>query len=816
MEEIEKIIAENDIINIYTKIPKCELKTVLFYLKNNLIVLKNEELTEEEKKDNLIRYDNVKACLEEDYSYLKYILNYKNRVNISSAVTRRKEKRIVSNICRGCNFKNCILYLVHTLLEEMERINEKRKDKISGVEIVETILQEPKMQETISLEKSELEKFDVYTLLFAQVILDGDLVQLDNYDDEKKVATIKYVDLSKIEDYKYFSNKLRDYYDNMTYNTFKIKVKDFNEKKKKVDDYEYFYKVAGYLEYLRKVEKKDVLQGIEKHLKEMDTKIIANRSKYFTQDSLSQIEELPCNEKVKKQITELLNYVFNYYVDKTIPYIPINIIFYTEDKEIVKKVEGIIGEFMWFYNYFSNDMRYYEKSMNEIILDKFAINGLYVKQNEKKEIINKTGMMLIENFESLAYIEAVEKNRILNLLTEQIEKNNKRVCTVIYGKKETIKKILNEYPKLNTTLFNIELDIDELNVETIYQLLIETIEKNEKLDIKVKEKIYNYIKQSYENSEIKNMEYVKNLYNRIILNENRKMYNGECIKIGLDDIPTVYNTKDLEQILAELNNLVGLEKIKKEINNLVSLLKFNKNANLDISKLNLHMVFMGNPGTGKTTVARLISDIFYNLGYIRKNKLIEVSAKDLIAPYIGQTAGKTYNVMKSALGGVLFIDEAYALVSEHTFSEDCLSTIVKVMEDEKDNLVVIFAGYQEEMKNFIKANVGLSSRIGYNILFEDYTTEELIQIFDRLLEENKFKITQKAKEKIINIVESSKKIEGFGNARYIHNLYQNILIAHAKNVENVTNKKELMTIVEEDLNPSELIAKRDEKRTIGF
>ena len=294
---------------------------------------------------------------------------------------------------------------------------------------------------------------------------------------------------------------------------------------------------------------------------------------------------------------------------------------------------------------------------------------------------------------------------------------------------------------------------------------------------------------------------------------------AETQKLDIEDIPNAYNTRDLPEILADLNSLVGLDKIKEQINNLISLLKFNKNANIDISKFNLHMVFTGNPGTGKTTVARLLSDILFNLGYVRKNKLVEVSAKDLIGEYIGQTSGKTYNVLKSAFGGVLFIDEAYSIIStdsKATFASDCISTILKVMEDQRDNIIVIFAGYKNEMENFIKFNPGLQSRIGYKIEFDDYSNEELMQIFKNLLETNKFTITKEAEEKVKSIIEKSSRIENFGNGRYINKMYQDILILHANNMGDEKEKEKLMIITEQDIDEDKLIAKEKSSRKIGF
>ena len=189
------------------------------------------------------------------------------------------------------------------------------------------------------------------------------------------------------------------------------------------------------------------------------------------------------------------------------------------------------------------------------------------------------------------------------------------------------------------------------------------------------------------------------------------------------------------------------------LKDLLSLLEFKEKTGdkLKIANTNLHMIFLGNPGTGKTTVARMISGILYNLHYIETNKLIEVSAKDLVAEYVGQTAPKTMSVIEKALDGVLFIDEAYTLATKpgetNSFNDECVATLIQAMENYRDRLVVIFAGYTKEMQDFLNSNSGLVSRIGYTVEFKDYTTDELIQIFKGFVRKAGFKIENAAVEK---------------------------------------------------------------------
>jgi len=190
-------------------------------------------------------------------------------------------------------------------------------------------------------------------------------------------------------------------------------------------------------------------------------------------------------------------------------------------------------------------------------------------------------------------------------------------------------------------------------------------------------------------------------------------------------------------VLDELNNLIGLESVKKEVKALVDLIKVRKmreERGLPVVPMSFHLVFTGNPGTGKTTVARLISKIYYYLGLIKTDKVVEVDRAGLIAGYVGQTAAKVQEVINQALGGVLFIDEAYSLINENSSDDyglEAVSTLLKGMEDHRDKLIVIAAGYEEKMARFINSNPGLKSRFSKQIHFDDYTPLQMLQILKK-------------------------------------------------------------------------------------
>ena len=227
-----------------------------------------------------------------------------------------------------------------------------------------------------------------------------------------------------------------------------------------------------------------------------------------------------------------------------------------------------------------------------------------------------------------------------------------------------------------------------------------------------------------------------------------------------------------------------------------------KSDDLKLKSVNLHMVFLGNPGTGKTTVARIIVDILYNLGYIKQNKLIEVSVKDLVAEYVGQTAPKTMSVVERALGGVLFIDEAYALASkgnQSSYNDEAIATLIKAMEDYRDNLVVIFAGYTKEMQDFLDSNSGIVSRIGYTLEFDDYTEDELVKIFKGMMTKAGFIVKDEAITRLREIIREYKDTKNFGNARFVRNVYEKSIVKHASNVKDKKRRDVLRTITKDDI-----------------
>lgn len=817
-EQIKEMIGKSDILKRYLKYDKADLQIIRNYANFHLVEIYKQTKEEEEKKQ--ISYRMIKSCFEQNYNYLTFMLNMKNGINTNkSSVRGINEIGKEFTVCQTCKCKKCIKSGAINLIQEIDRINKETKTDIKAIDVVDFLL-ERKPPEFIQEPKEQFfNNIEPIYLMYIQLILEADFINLIKYDKETGLAEFEYLDVtSKSEPY--YVNILHEFYESgKGSKRLQINVNKKEEiLEEKKDFQQYIFELSAYYKYLIEEEKIDIITGLRKILvPDKEFNGMKLRSYYYNYNAMQRVKELPYSQKNKDKIIDIFNYILNYRYKLGTPYIPINIVIYSTDKPSVETLQELIGDYMWYYGYLPEDMKYYSEFMNNIILDKYAINRLYkIQKNDKIE--SKRGVLLINNFENILYTDSMNQNLILNILTDEMERNNYNVCTIIYGSKDGLTQILSKYPKLGKFLINLELETDELNIEKVNEILIKKLQITEQITEEAKTKLFNYIKSTYYQSENKNMEYVNKLYNLIILKQNRRVDFKEKSKILPEDIPDAYNVRNLPDILKELNEMVGLKDIKAQINDLVYLLKFNQKANIDISKFNLHMIFTGNPGTGKTTVARLISDILYNLGYISQNKLVEVSSKDLIAEYVGQTAGKTYNVIKSALGGVLFIDEAYAITGEgNKFGDECISTILKLMEDYRDKLIIIFAGYKDEMQKFASSNVGLNSRIGYTINFPDYSIEELVEIFKQLLNKNGLKITDEALDETKLIVEEAKNTENFGNARYINNIFQKVLISHAKNTD-ATDKDDdqIYMITKNDIEHDKLVSNNYNKRKIGF
>lgn len=292
--------------------------------------------------------------------------------------------------------------------------------------------------------------------------------------------------------------------------------------------------------------------------------------------------------------------------------------------------------------------------------------------------------------------------------------------------------------------------------------------------------------------------------NSLIKYYGHKQLVGICISDEKNE-----DNYTLEELMIQLNQLVGLDSVKSQINDLIAFQKvqlLRKVKGLHSPKRTMHLAFIGNPGTGKTTVARIVGRIYHKLGLLSKGHFMEVSRTDLIAGYQGQTALKVKNVIEKAKGGVLFIDEAYSITeNDHSdsYGRECLTELTKALEDYREDLIVIVAGYIEPMKQFFESNPGLKSRFNTFIEFNDYNANELLDILKTMSQAEDYIVTERALEVLSRLfvhIEEKKKSE-FANGRFVRNIFESMVMNHARRIINIVSPTilELQELTENDI-----------------
>lgn len=269
----------------------------------------------------------------------------------------------------------------------------------------------------------------------------------------------------------------------------------------------------------------------------------------------------------------------------------------------------------------------------------------------------------------------------------------------------------------------------------------------------------------------------------------------------------VESAESLEDLQKQLDSMIGLDGVKQQVHSIINELKIDalrKSKGLKVSNTSKHLVFKGNPGTGKTTIARLLSKIYKQLGILEKGQLVEVDRSEIVAGYVGQTALKTKEKIDEAMGGILFIDEAYTLAKgENDFGQEAIDTLLKAMEDLRDEFIVIVAGYDEPMESFLQSNPGLKSRFNEYIHFDDYSEEELFLIFGLLCEQNDFRMDLVAQDTLKSYLNDlcTHKPDNFANGREMRNLFDKSKKAHSNRLAslNELSDEDLITFKKDDL-----------------
>ena len=536
------------------------------------------------------------------------------------------------------------------------------------------------------------------------------------------------------------------------------------------------------------------LEGIEENIpsieispkEDIEMELSKEDKDKLMEASYKRIDELYIKEESKELLKKIIEYIRKYNEKLEKQFISFNMCVYSENEETKKDILDILNQNLNYFKYINNGnagiVSFYDIDKPEKIDEIYSSNHNVIAFDKTKAIDLKS---------------QEDKEKILNKFDEKIKENEQNVLTVLIAKnKEELYGIFSISDELKNEFSEFEIIEEKPDVQEVYNEVLEKIKGSSNISEQMQIDLLDYISNTYETSDLSYIEYRDRLLKTIIFNK---------------DIPKYEKDKTIDEVFKELDSLVGLQKVKQALRDLVSLkeLKNRASSDLKIKDVNLHMVFLGNPGTGKTTVARMVAEILYNLKYIKQNKLIEVSSKDLVAEYVGQTAPKTMAVVQKALGGVLFIDEAYSLASGglqgNGYNEEAIATLIQAMENNRDNLVVIFAGYTKEMQNFLNTNSGIVSRIGYTLEFEDYTTEELIKIFEQMTSKAGFIVEKAAIDKLKTIIDEYKDTKNFGNARFVRNVYEKTIIKHASNIKDKKSKKAIKTITAEDINVENLL-----------
>ena len=469
--------------------------------------------------------------------------------------------------------------------------------------------------------------------------------------------------------------------------------------------------------------------------------------------------------------------------------------------------------------------------------DKGGLVAQYVGQTavKTKEVFKSAigGVLFIDEAYGITNDGSEFGQECIDTLVKLIEDHKGEIIVILAG----YTKEMNDFMKANSGLesrFPLRMEFPDYSSEELFEIGRMQVEKSgftlsPDAELVFCEEIKTLKRHSNANSG----------NGRMVRNFVEKIIREQSARIAVNDVPE----EDINIIIpsdvrddsvrgldydfeTELSKVIGLENVKKYILSLSARLKIQekrKKAGLKTDEAQtLHMIFTGNPGTGKTMMARMIAGLLYNIGILRTNKLIEIDRSDIVAGYVGQTAIKTRQVIERALDGVLFIDEAYSLSQggENDFGKEAIDTLVKMMDDNRERLVVILAGYSEDMKRFLNMNPGLNSRFSNIIKFPDYSTEQLMLIAEKFYTDQGYKLTDDACAELTNIFEQAKKSQTFGNGRYVRNIFEKTINAQAMrlNRETVLDTHMLILIKGDDVRAiiPELNSFVERKGGIGF
>ncbi len=470
----------------------------------------------------------------------------------------------------------------------------------------------------------------------------------------------------------------------------------------------------------------------------------------------------------------------------------------------------------------------------------------YVGQSAKnvKEYFEKAkgGILFIDEAYGLCQ-DSTSSTDAINALLKLMEDLRDEVVVIAAGYKASMDQFLKANPGL-TSRFTTRIEFQDFNAEELKQVFLHFCQTEQyELSAPAEAKLTSLIKEvlSTKIDHFGNARFMRNVFNESMMKHAERIVKiqektkDDLIVIAAEDIPekkevvqqdTGKNKRlSYEEAMNELTNMIGLRNVKNVIKlfiDQVELQKARSQRGIKSEKINAHMIFTGNPGTGKTTVARLLGDILRELGILKTGHVVETDQSDLIAGFVGQTAIKTKEVFTKALGGILFIDEAYSLIQGGgEFGTEAINTLLKLMEDHRDEIVVIAAGYKKEMHYFISNNPGLESRFTTFVEFEDYDQEELEQIFQYFCAKNHYQLSEEAQYKLSELLTHVLSLhpENFSNGRFIRNAFQTTTMNLAHRVASMKDPADadFINITAQDIPaPDDVKLMGDGKRKIGF
>lgn len=448
--------------------------------------------------------------------------------------------------------------------------------------------------------------------------------------------------------------------------------------------------------------------------------------------------------------------------------------------------------------------------------DRSSLVAGYVGQTAIKtnEVIDKAldGVLFIDEAYSLAKDGDSFGQEAIDTLLKRMEDDRDRLVVIVAGYTNEMKTFIDSNPGLKSR-FNRYIEFEDYSAEEMLTIFKNLATKQKYTLSEECEKtllnIFKDVKECEDNS-FGNARGVRNLFEMALINQaNRLARNPEseqCVFMPEDFEDG--RPKKIKKVdaMAQLTSMIGLQSVKQEVltlRNIVAAQKKRAAAGLPVLPMSYHCVFTGNPGTGKTSVARIVAEIYKDLGVLRKGHLVECDRSSLVAGYVGQTAIKTNEIIDKALDGVLFIDEAYTLAKDgDSFGQEAIDTLLKRMEDDRKRLVVIVAGYTNEMKNFIESNPGLKSRFNRYIEFEDYTIDELVELFKKLAEGQKFVLSEGFEEQLRLTLRNilSENTATFGNGRGIRNLFEKTVLKQANRLAMIDDDNvDMQLLMPEDL-----------------